>query len=160
MSRSLGSPTAGLTTPWTPLTLMTADTPLDWSVMSVTMAASPATSDTLPTRPSPVITGWLRRTPSAVPRSTLMFAYQTTGAPEGRGQQDQGQADEQQEHRSAPADRLLVVHGWLVSKGGSPARISMLRLKRAVPRRARSIPPPAVARVLVALVDGLELLQR
>ena len=61
--------TAGCTTPFEPSGTISADTALDESVISVTVAVPPATSVTLPTRPSPVTTGSSSRTPSLLPTS-------------------------------------------------------------------------------------------
>ena len=57
-SRSEGLPTVALTRPFAPSGTTCAETPLVWSVISVTCAASDETSETRPTRPSPLTTGW------------------------------------------------------------------------------------------------------
>src|SRR3954466_15362982 len=87
--RTSGAPTAGGTIPVTalggarpptPLQASVAPTPLLASVISWTMAEWAETvSDTVPTRPSPVMTGWYGRTPSAVPLSIVSWLYQTVG---------------------------------------------------------------------------------
>src|SRR4051794_39673536 len=78
--RAAGAPTAGWTIPVTSLEATVAPTPLLASVISWTMAEWAETvSDTVPTRPSPVMTGWYGRTPSAVPLSILSWLYQTVG---------------------------------------------------------------------------------
>ena len=69
----------GLTRPLAPSGTTCADTPLVWSVISVTCAASAETAETLPTRPSPVTTGWSTRTPWSEPLSIVIVEYQTVG---------------------------------------------------------------------------------
>jgi hypothetical protein len=79
-------PTADWTMPVNPLALSVtvgvttlALTPLVWSVMSVTCEAPGVTAVTLPTRPSPLTTGWSTRMPDELPLSTVIVAYQTVG---------------------------------------------------------------------------------
>jgi hypothetical protein len=55
------------------------DTPLEWSVIRVTIAASEVTSVTLPIRPEPSTTGWLSRTPSLDPTSTVIVVNHSDG---------------------------------------------------------------------------------
>ena len=62
-----GSPASGSTTPSGPSGSAFAETALRWSVISVTVAVPPVVWLTLPTRPSPVTTGSLTRTPSPLP---------------------------------------------------------------------------------------------
>ena len=56
-----------------------AETPTELSVMRLTWAPSEATCATLPTRPSPLITGSLTRTPADSPLSITTVAYQMFG---------------------------------------------------------------------------------
>ena len=48
-------------------------------MISVTRAAPPDTSDTRPTRPAPLTTGWFVRTPALEPLSIVIAEYQTVG---------------------------------------------------------------------------------
>ena len=54
---SPGLPTSALTTPWTPSGTTLAATALEWSEIRVTWEEPPVTAVTLPTSPSPLITG-------------------------------------------------------------------------------------------------------
>ena len=56
-----------------------AETPIVLSVMRLTWAPSEATCATLPTRPSPLITGSLTRTPADSPLSIITVEYQMFG---------------------------------------------------------------------------------
>ena len=47
--------------------------------MSVTCAASDETAETLPTRPSPVTTGWFCAHAASEPLSIVIVEYQTVG---------------------------------------------------------------------------------
>src|SRR3979490_106998 len=76
-SRSFGSPTLGCTMPSAEPTL--AETPTVLSVIRLTWAALEATWVTLPTRPSPLMTGSLVRTPAASPLSIVTVEYQMLG---------------------------------------------------------------------------------
>jgi dTDP-glucose 4,6-dehydratase len=67
------------TRPLAPSGTSCAETPLVWSVISVTRAASGATSDTRPTRPAPLTTGWSTRRPWSEPLSIVIAEYQTVG---------------------------------------------------------------------------------
>ena len=77
--RSLGSPTEGRITPWTPSGTTLAATALEWSAISVTWAEPAVTALTVPTRPSPLTTGSLTSTPSPEPTSIVTSANQTVG---------------------------------------------------------------------------------
>ena len=76
---SFGSPTFGRTMPSAPSGSSWAETLLEESVRSVTVAVPPLTADTWPTRPSPFITGWSTRMPSPLPLSIVTVEYQTVG---------------------------------------------------------------------------------
>ena len=78
-SRSLGSPTFGCTMPVALDVPMRADTPTELSVISVTCAPSEAAWATLPTSPSPLITGSLTCTPEDSPLSIVTVEYHTFG---------------------------------------------------------------------------------
>src|SRR3954452_23740584 len=78
-SRSLGLPAAVSRIPESSRLWTVEDTPLEWSVMSVTIAASEVVSVTLPTRPAPSTTGWLRCTPSLEPTSTVIVVNHSEG---------------------------------------------------------------------------------
>ena len=78
-SRSLGSPTFGCTMPVAVLVPMRAETPIVLSVIRSTWAPSGSTATTLPTSPSPLITGSLTRTPSGEPLSIVTVEYQMLG---------------------------------------------------------------------------------
>src|SRR5207302_9334064 len=75
-SRAFGSPTFGCTIPVALLVPILAETPIVLSVMRSTCAPSEATWATLPTKPSPLTTGSLTRTPAAAPLSIVTVAYQ------------------------------------------------------------------------------------
>ena len=77
--RSEGLPTVAFTSPFAPSGTTCAETPLVWSVMSVTGAASGATSDTLPTRPSPLDDRLVHAHAVAEPLSIVIVEYQTVG---------------------------------------------------------------------------------
>ena len=77
--RSFGFPTVAFTSPFGPSGTICADTPLVWSVIIVTRAASGATSDMRPTRPAPLTTGWSSRTPWSEPLSIVIVEYHTVG---------------------------------------------------------------------------------
>ena len=75
-----------------------AETPIALSVMRSTWAPSEATWATLPTRPSPLMTGSLTRTPAASPLSMSTVEYQMFG----------DFADHRGGHRVVVADAELV----------------------------------------------------
>ena len=56
-----------------------AETPNSWSVSSITIALPSETDLTLPTSPSPLITGWSGRTPSLEPLLISTVEYQVLG---------------------------------------------------------------------------------
>ena len=58
---------------------MRAATPIVLSVIRPTWAPSEATWATLPTSPSPLITGSLTRTPAVLPASIVTVEYQMLG---------------------------------------------------------------------------------
>ena len=65
-----------LTTPEASVSSTTAETELDWSVMSVIRALDSVTSVTLPTRlPSCETTGAFLRMPSSVPAETITSCW-------------------------------------------------------------------------------------
>src|SRR3954452_2624557 len=78
-SRSLGLPAAVSRMPESSRLWTVEETPLEWSVMSVTIAASEVVSVTSPTRPAPSTTGWLRCTPSLEPTSTVIVVNHSDG---------------------------------------------------------------------------------
>ena len=78
-SRSFGLPAAVWRIPESLRRCTVEDTPLEWSVISVTIAASEVTSVTLPTRPAPSTTGWLLCTPSLEPTSTVIVVNHSEG---------------------------------------------------------------------------------
>ena len=85
-----GLPTGGFTSPVVAGRCTTwADTPLVWSVISVTIERRRRRpSVTLPTRPSPLITGWSTRTPSLEPLSIV-----DRRVPDGRRAADHARGD-------------------------------------------------------------------
>src|SRR3954447_16693034 len=78
-NRSLGFPAAVSPMPESLFCCTVEDTPLEWSVMRVTMLASAVVSVILPTRPAPSSTGWFRRTPSLEPTSTVIVVNHSDG---------------------------------------------------------------------------------
>ena len=78
-SRSPGAPTAGSIEPGSPERAALAETPNSWSVSSITIALPSETDLTLPTRPSPLTTGWSGLTPSLEPLLISTVEYQVLG---------------------------------------------------------------------------------
>ena len=75
----MGSPTFGWTMPVAAVVPIRAETPIELSVIRLTWAPSEATCVTLPTSPSPLITGSLTRTPADSPLSIVTVEYQMFG---------------------------------------------------------------------------------
>ncbi len=64
-----------MTRPTAPLSVTRAVTALSWLVIRVTRALPPSTSETRPTRPSPVITASSTSIPSPEPLSIIIVSF-------------------------------------------------------------------------------------
>src|SRR6266576_4706375 len=76
---SFGLPTSGRTIPLDPSGITSAETLLDWSVISVTSDWPPTTDVTLPASPPAATTGSSMCTPSELPALMITLEYQTVG---------------------------------------------------------------------------------